>query len=60
LFGTAANNGQMIAEVSSSHKINDIFKSIGLQVTGREGLDAAKAGAGRKLPGLFKKLKRAS
>lgn len=35
LFGTAANNGQMIAEVSPSHKINELFLDIARQVTGR-------------------------
>ena len=56
LFGTAANNGQMIAEVSSNAKVNEVFRAIGMHVTGRQ----ATAGAGRassllKLPTLFKK-----
>jgi pilus assembly protein CpaE len=35
LFGTASNNGQMIAEISASHKINEQFLDIARQVTGR-------------------------
>ncbi|GGA39350.1 AAA family ATPase [Pelagibacterium lentulum] len=57
LFGTAANNGQMVAEVSAGHKANEIFKSIGLQVTGRIAADVQSKASGLKLPGLFKKLK---
>src|SRR5690606_30891220 len=36
LFGTAANNGQMIAEVAANNKINEVYRSIGLHVTGRQ------------------------
>jgi pilus assembly protein CpaE len=35
LFGTAANNGQMIAEVSSSHKIAETFLMVAKALTGR-------------------------
>lgn len=35
LFGTASNNGQMIAEISASHKINEQFLDIARTVTGR-------------------------
>jgi pilus assembly protein CpaE len=35
LFGTASNNGQMIAEISASHKLNEQFLDIARQVTGR-------------------------
>lgn len=35
LFGTASNNGQMIAEISASHKVNEQFLDIARQVTGR-------------------------
>lgn len=59
LFGTAANNGQMIAEVAANHKINEVYRSIGMQVTGRHTLDAGGKAANLKLPSLFKKLKRA-
>ena len=56
LFGTAANNGQMIAEVAANNKINEIFSNIGMHVTGRQpGHVAAKTGSLLKLPSLFKK-----
>lgn len=59
LFGTAANNGQMIAEVSATHKINDLLRTIGLEVTGRSAAEAQSRAAGLKIPGLLRKLKRA-
>jgi len=56
LFGTAANNGQMIAEVSANNKINDIYQAIGLHVTGRQPAQAAARTASLvRLPSLFKK-----
>lgn len=56
LFGTAANNGQMIAEIAANNKINDVYRSIGMHVTGRQ----ETHGAGRpasliKLPAFLKK-----
>src|SRR5690606_24039799 len=59
IFGTAANNGQMISEVSATHKINDVLRGIGLEVTGRAGAEAQSRSAGIGLPGLLRKLKRA-
>jgi pilus assembly protein CpaE len=35
LFGTAANNGQMIAEVSAKHKVAETFLSVAMTLTGR-------------------------
>jgi pilus assembly protein CpaE len=35
LFGTAANNGQMIAEVSAKHKVAETFLSVAMALTGR-------------------------
>ena len=35
VFGTAANNGQMIAELSASHRASLIFQEIARQLTGR-------------------------
>jgi pilus assembly protein CpaE len=35
LFGTAANNGQMIAEVSASHKTTEMFLQLAQVLTGR-------------------------
>jgi pilus assembly protein CpaE len=53
IFGTAANNGQMIAEVSANNKINDIYRAVGLHVTGRQAVQSA--GRGSSLSSLFKK-----
>jgi pilus assembly protein CpaE len=44
LFGTAANNGQMIAETQSSHKINESFLEIARIVTGKAEVRGAKRG----------------
>jgi pilus assembly protein CpaE len=35
MFGTAANNGQMIAEVSARHRISKTFVQLANQLTGR-------------------------
>jgi pilus assembly protein CpaE len=35
MFGTAANNGQMIAEISANHRISRTFVQIAQQLTGR-------------------------
>jgi pilus assembly protein CpaE len=56
MFGTAANNGQMVAEVSANHKVNDVFAAIGMHVTGRMPTHGSgKGGSLLKLPSLFKK-----
>jgi len=57
-FGTAANNGQMLAEVAANNRINDIFRAIGMQVTGRTVPEAAGKSGNLKLPS-FLKLKKA-
>ncbi|MBN13727.1 MAG: CtpF protein [Pelagibacterium sp.] len=59
LFGTAANNGQMIAEVSGTHKVNGIFRTLGLELTGRSGAEAGSRPSGIRLPDLFRMRKRA-
>jgi pilus assembly protein CpaE len=59
LFGTAANNGQMIAEISANHKVNDIYRSIGMNVTGRAVLENGGKSANLKLPSFLKMRKRA-
>jgi len=41
LFGTAANNGQMISEIEPAHKINEIIKELARISTGR--LETRKA-----------------
>jgi pilus assembly protein CpaE len=55
LFGTAANNGQMIAEVSANNKINEVFRAVGLHVTGRQAPGAAGKSSGLKMPSFLKK-----
>ncbi|WEK03566.1 MAG: AAA family ATPase [Candidatus Devosia phytovorans] len=56
LFGTAANNGQMIAEVAANNKINDIYRNIAMHVTGRQITHAGgRSSSLMKLPSLFKK-----
>jgi pilus assembly protein CpaE len=35
MFGTAANNGQMIAEISANHRASKMFIEIARQLTGR-------------------------
>ncbi|MGB3336434.1 MAG: AAA family ATPase [Devosia sp.] len=56
LFGTAANNGQMIAEVAANNKINDVYRAIGLHVTGRQAIHAGgKSSSLMKLPSFLKK-----
>ncbi len=35
LFGTAANNGQMIPEIAKGHRTTDMFHNIAQQLTGR-------------------------
>jgi pilus assembly protein CpaE len=57
-FGTAANNGQMLAEVAANNRINDVFRLIGMHVTGRAIPEAASKGSNLKLPS-FMKLKKA-
>lgn len=44
LFGTAANNGQMIAEVSSSHKTTELFRQMAQIVTGRAEVKRSRGG----------------
>ena len=56
LFGTAANNGQMIAEIAANHKINDVYRAVGLHVTGRQAANVAGKSSGMmKLPSFLKK-----
>lgn len=54
-FGTAANNGQMIAEVSANNRANEVFKLIGMHVTGRNTPERASNKSSLKLPGFLKK-----
>ena len=36
IFGVAANNGQMIAELSANHRVADAFRSVARTLTGHE------------------------
>jgi pilus assembly protein CpaE len=57
-FGTAANNGQMIAEVSANHRSNEIYRTIAMHVTGRNTPEkSAGKVASLKLPAFLKKMR---
>ena len=58
LFGTAANNGQMIAEVSASHKTAEMFRQLAQILTGRA--EAKRSRGGLLSPLLAKLMKRPS
>jgi pilus assembly protein CpaE len=55
IFGTAANNGQMIAEVSSGHKSAELFRQMAQHLTGRA---EAKRSRSMLTPLLQKLMKR--
>lgn len=44
LFGTAANNGQMIAEIAAGHKITETFRQMAQALTGRAETKRARGG----------------
>jgi pilus assembly protein CpaE len=54
MFGTAANNGQMIAEISANHRISKTFVQIAQQLTGR---GDAKKPRGSFLAPILRKLR---
>ena len=54
-FGTAANNGQMIAEVAASNRANDMFRLIGMHVTGRNTPERVASKSSLKIPFLKKR-----
>jgi pilus assembly protein CpaE len=54
IFGTAANNGQMIAEVTASHKTAEMFRQLAQNLTGRA---EAKRQRGGLLSPLLAKLR---
>jgi pilus assembly protein CpaE len=56
LFGTAANNGQMIAEVAASHKVAEMFLQMAQLLTGRA--EAKKPRSGLLTPLLQKFMKK--
>jgi pilus assembly protein CpaE len=55
MFGTAANNGQMIAEISANHRVAETFRQLAQVLTGRGELKRAR---GSLLAPLLDKLKR--
>ena len=57
LFGTAANNGQMIAEVSAKHPTTEIFSQLAQLMTGRAEAKKQKSGI---LTPLLRKLRKQS
>src|SRR6478752_1058858 len=44
LFGSAANNGQMIAEVSTGHKTAELFRQMAQALTGRGEIKRSRGG----------------
>jgi pilus assembly protein CpaE len=52
LFGAAANNGQMIAEISAGHRTAELFRELAQRLTGRS--EPKKQSSG--LSSLFQKL----
>src|SRR3954469_25055317 len=55
LFGTAANNGQMIAEVSAGHRATETFRQLAQTLTGRTEVKRARSSL---LTPLIEKLRR--
>ncbi len=55
LFGTAANNGQMIAEISASHKTTESFRLMAQLLTGRPEAKRQRAGLLSPLLARFSK-----
>jgi len=58
VFGTAANNGQMIAELSSSHRTAETFRQMANLLTGRS--ETKKARPGLLSPFIEKLMKRSA
>jgi pilus assembly protein CpaE len=54
LFGSAANNGQMIAEIAANHRVTEIFLQIAQRMTGR---GETKKPRGSMLAPLLEKLR---
>jgi pilus assembly protein CpaE len=54
MFGSAANNGQMIAEISATHRTTEMFLQIAQRLTGRS---EAKKPKGSLLSPLIEKLR---
>ncbi len=58
IFGTAANNGQMIAELSSSHRTTEMFRQLAQVLTGRS--ETKKSKLSLLSPFLDKLMKRSA
>jgi pilus assembly protein CpaE len=56
LFGTAANNGQMVAEASAKTTVSDLFADVAQVVSGRKELKKARK-KGLELGGLLGRLR---
>jgi pilus assembly protein CpaE len=57
LFGPAANNGQMIAEMAANHKTSEMFRQLAQSLTGRTETKRARASLLSPLLSKFKKKK---
>jgi pilus assembly protein CpaE len=53
MFGTAANNGQMISEIAAGHRVSEIFRSAAQLLTGRGETKRPRSGL---LPPILTKL----
>ena len=53
MFGTAANNGQMISEIAATHKVAETFRSLAQLLTGRGDAKRPRSGL---LPPILTKL----
>ncbi|KAA5603420.1 AAA family ATPase [Blastochloris sulfoviridis] len=55
LFGAAANNGQMIAEVDAKHRVTEIFRQLAQTITGKT--DSRKSRGSSLLTPLLEKMR---
>jgi len=55
VFGAAANNGQMIAEMSANHRTAEIFRQLAQQLTGRTEPKKQSSGLLAPLMDMFKR-----
>jgi pilus assembly protein CpaE len=55
VFGTASNNGQMIAEVAAGHRTADMFRQVAQVLTGRAAAKKARTGLFAPLLGMLQK-----
>jgi pilus assembly protein CpaE len=55
MFGTAANNGQMIAEVSANHRVTETFRQLAQVMTGRGEVKRSRGSLLAPLLGKFKR-----